>query len=99
MWGIMDRSPDARFQRLEQVTEQPHSPERLAIYYEPEGQGDPSATDSRPTSRTYWRWRARPPIPLVYGRPVIFAFSELGDGCNMVTRWNAGKPRSRPHRP
>src|SRR3954470_13552939 len=94
-WGITDRS-DARFRRLEQVTEQLRSPERLAIYYEPEGQGDPSvarlAADithvlSLARSSAYLR---------VAGRPVIFAFSNNGDGCSMVKRWNQAN-RGRAH--
>jgi hypothetical protein len=86
-WGITDRS-DARFQRLEQVTEQLRSPERLAIYYEPEGQGDPSV-DRLSADITHVLELARSPTYLrVAGRPVIFAFAESGDGCSMVTRWN-----------
>jgi hypothetical protein len=86
-WGITDRS-DARFQRLEQVTEQLRSPERLAIYYEPEGQGDPSV-DRLSADITHVLALASSPAYLrVAGRPVIFAFADSGDGCSMVTRWN-----------
>ncbi len=94
-WGITDRS-DARFQRLEQVTEQLRSPERLAIYYEPEGQGDPSV-DRLSADITHVLALARSPAYLrVDGRPVIFAFAEGGDGCSMVTRWNQAN-RGRAH--
>ena len=40
-WGIGDRS-DGRFRHLLRVTRRLRSPVRLAIYYEPEGVGDPS---------------------------------------------------------
>ena len=94
-WGITDRS-DARFQRLEQVTEQLRSPERLAIYYEPEGQGDPSV-DRLSADITHVLELARSPVYLrVDGRPVIFAFADSGDGCSMVTRWNQAN-RGRAH--
>jgi hypothetical protein len=94
-WGITDRS-DARFQRLEQVTEQLRSPERLAIYYEPEGQGDPSV-DQLSADITHVLELARSPAYLrVAGQPVIFAFSQSGDGCGMVTRWNQAN-RGRAH--
>src|SRR3954454_129494 len=94
-WGITDRS-DARFRRLEQVTEQLHSPERLAIYYEPEGQGDPSVARLS-ADITHVLSLARSSAYLrVAGRPVIFAFSNNGDGCSMVKRWNQAN-RGRAH--
>ena len=94
-WGVTDRS-DARFRRLEQVTEQLRSPERLAIYYEPEGQGDPSVARLA-ADITHVLALARSSVYLrVAGRPVIFAFSEKGDGCGMVKRWNQAN-RGRAH--
>jgi hypothetical protein len=94
-WGITDRS-DARFRRLEQVTGQLRSPERLAIYYEPEGQGDPSVARLA-ADITHVLALARSSVYLrVDGRPVIFAFSDGGDGCSMVKRWNEAN-RGRAH--
>jgi hypothetical protein len=78
------------------VTEQLRSPERLAIYYEPEGQGDPSV-DRLSADITHVLELARSPTYLrVDGRPVIFAFAQSGDGCSMVTRWNQAN-RGRAH--
>ena len=93
-WGITDRS-DARFRRLQQVVHQLRSPEQLAIYYEPEGQGDPSVARLS-ADITHVLALARSPGYLrVGGRPVIFAFGDAGDKCSMVTRWNqANKGRA-----
>jgi hypothetical protein len=85
-WGIHDRS-DQRFRHLVHVARRLRSPERFAIYYEPEGQGDPSVARLKADiahvlvlarSRSYLR---------VGRRPVIFAFSQPSDGCGMATRW------------
>jgi len=85
-WGVHDRS-DQRFRHLVHVARRLRSPERFAIYYEPEGQGNPSVARLRADiahvlvlarSRSYLRVR---------GRPVIFAFSQASDGCDMATRW------------
>src|SRR3954453_11825553 len=94
-WGITDRS-DARFRRLQQVVHQLRAPEKLAIYYEPEGQGDPSVARLS-ADITHVRALARSPEYLrVDGKPVIFAFSDAGDSCSMVTRWNRAN-RARAH--
>jgi hypothetical protein len=85
-WGIHDRS-DQRFRHLMQVARRLRSPERFAIYYEPEGQGDPSVARLQ-ADIAHVLALARSPMYLRVGRkPVVFAFSTAADGCGMATRW------------
>ncbi len=94
-WGIGDRS-DGRFHRLLQLTRHLRSPVRLAIYYEPEGVGDPSVARLS-ADITHVLTLARSPAYLrVHAKPVIFAFADGGDACGMASRWRRAN-RGRAH--
>ena len=61
---------------------------RWALYYEPEGYGDPSPTkiahDLAYIRRSY---AASPSYLTLHGKPVIFVWADAGDGCGMARRW------------
>jgi hypothetical protein len=62
---------------------------RWAVYYEPEGQGDPSAASIR-SDLLYVRdhLASSPGYLRVGGRFVVFAYGSGPEGCGMVQRWN-----------
>src|SRR4029079_9249806 len=94
-WGITDRS-DARFRRAQHGVHQLRAPEKLAIYYEPEGQGDPSVARLSADIAHVLALARSPEYLRGDGKPVVFAFSDAGDSCSMVTRWNRAN-RGRAH--
>jgi len=61
---------------------------KWALYYRPEGTGDPSATqiesDLGYISDNY---ASDPAYLQLDGRPVVFVYSDPGDGCAMADRW------------
>ncbi len=61
---------------------------RWALYYEPEGQTDPSVSQIR-SDLAYIKARyGRTETYLrAYGRFVIFVYAQPSDGCGMVDRW------------
>jgi hypothetical protein len=86
-WGTGDRT-DARFARLLQVTRSLRSPFRWAIFYEPEGQGDPTPAQLRADlSYIHDRYGNDPAYLRLNGRFVVFVWSDGGDACGMADRW------------
>jgi len=86
-WGRGDRT-DVRFARLLQVTRQLHSPFRWAVFYEPEGQGDPTAAQLRADLAYIGERYGNDPAYLrLKGRFVVFVWSDGGDACAMADRW------------
>lgn len=64
---------------------------RWAVYYEPEGYADPTAAQIESELRYIVETYASSPSYLrVGGRPVVFVYSGVGDGCGMAERWQAG---------
>jgi hypothetical protein len=94
-WGIGDRS-DGRFRRLLQQTRRLRSPVRLAVYYEPEGSGDPSVARLAADITHILALGRSPGYLRVHRKPVIFAFAQGGDGCGMASRWRRAN-RGRAH--
>lgn len=59
-----------------------------ALYYEPEGQGDPPASQiTADLKYIRARYSQQPGYLRVGGRPVLFVYAVGADGCDMVTRW------------
>jgi hypothetical protein len=86
-WGRGTRS-DGRMPALLRAAAR--TPFRWAIYYEPEGQGDPSPAAIRTDLRYIRRRYARDPSYLrVHGRFVVFVWADGGDGPAMARRWRA----------
>jgi Glycosyl hydrolase family 99 len=84
-WGI-GHVTDERFARLLAVARP--TPFRFAVYYEPEGYGDPSVERLRDDlayiARTYG---SSPAYLRIDGRIAVFAYGDEGDGCAMAERW------------
>ena len=59
-----------------------------ALYYEPEGQGDPPASQIASDLRYIREHYAQATSYLrVGGHPVLFAYADAGDRCGMAARW------------
>jgi hypothetical protein len=87
-WGRGHRS-DRRLGRILAVTKSAGSPFRWAIYYEPEGYGDPAgSTIASDLSYIARRYGGKRTYLRVRGRPVVFVWASGGDGCDMATRWH-----------
>ena len=63
---------------------------KWAVYYEPEGYGNPTSAELQ-SDLSYIRdtYASSPSYLRVGGRPVVFAYSGAGDGCGMAARWKA----------
>jgi hypothetical protein len=86
-WKRGDR-PDDRLPALLQETATVGSTLRWSVYYEPEGQGDPSAEQIR-SDLTYLldRYGSHPAFFRLKGRFVVFVYADASDGCAMADRW------------
>jgi hypothetical protein len=63
-----------------------------ALYYEPEGQGDPPpAQIAADLMFIRERYAQQAGYLRVGGRPVLFAYADAKDGCGMATRWEQAK--------
>lgn len=88
-WG--PRTPtDEVFKRILKVSASTSETFRWSVYYEAEGQGDPSVeqirSDLHYLRSRYW---SRPNYLRVRNRPVVFVYGDPGDDCGMVSRWRA----------
>jgi hypothetical protein len=85
-WWGQGSATDGRIQMLLQAA-------RLtgfewALYYEPEGQRDPPASQIMADLKYIRaRYSQQPGYLRVGGRPVLFVYSAGADGCDMATRW------------
>jgi Glycosyl hydrolase family 99 len=86
-WGQGSKT-DLRFPALLAATDAMGSSLRWAIYYEPEGQGDPTVSQIT-ADLTYVRDRyaSDPAYLRINGRFVVFAYADGLDGCAMSDRW------------
>jgi hypothetical protein len=63
---------------------------RWALYYEPEGTGNPtSATIGADLAYISAHYASNPAYLHVNGKPVIFVYGDGTDGCGMADRWKA----------
>jgi hypothetical protein len=87
-WGIGQHDEQHRIPELLSETNRLGSRLRWTLYYEPEGQGNPSAAKID-ADLTYIenRYAYHPAFARVDGKPVIFVYSDGTDGCGMVHRW------------
>ena len=86
-WKRGDR-PDVRLPALLQETSAVGSALRWAVYYEPEGYGDPSVDQIR-SDIAYLRDRyaGHPAFFRVEDKFVVFVYADASDGCTMAERW------------
>ncbi len=89
-WWGRGAPTDRVFAKLLDVTNRVRSKIRWAVYYEPEGQGDPTVT--RITAdlryiRDHYRWNRA--YLRVQSRFVVFVYTDGNDGAAMAARWRA----------
>lgn len=86
-WGI-GHPTDRRLAKILSVTTAARSAFRWTIYYEPEGQGNPSADGIR-ADLEYIRshYASSPSMLKISRRFVVFAYADPKDGCEMADRW------------
>lgn len=94
-WWGQGHHTDQAMPSLLDTTVAADSPNRSlkwSIYYEPEGQGDPTVAelvdDLRYLSESYF---SHPAYLRVDGRPVVFVWAEGSDGAEMAGRWAEAK--------
>ncbi len=93
-WGIGHHTDEAMPALLNTTTSSgsPHPGLKWTIYYEPEGYGDPSASelvaDLRYLSANYFN---HPSYLSIDGKPVVFVWAESSDGAGMAQRWADAK--------
>jgi hypothetical protein len=87
-WWGQGTKTDLRFQTLLSTTDAMGSGFRWTVYYEPEGQGDPSVAQIA-SDLTYIRdhYAADPAYLRINGRFVVFVYADALDGCSMADRW------------
>jgi hypothetical protein len=67
----------------------------VTVYYEPEGQGDPSSATIGSDLTYLAKYAADPSwLRAPNGRPVIFVYADAHDRCGMADRWAAAPGRS-----
>jgi Putative metal-binding motif/Glycosyl hydrolase family 99/Glycosyltransferase WbsX len=74
--------------------ELPHSPNpgfRIAVYYEPEGQYDPTVAQIDADLQYLRRYFDLPNYLRVDDKPVVFVYADANDGADMVARWSEAK--------
>jgi hypothetical protein len=66
------------------------TPFKWSVYYELEGQGDPSvAAIESDLNYLYTTYTSSPNFLKINGKPVIFVWTGANDGCAMLARWAA----------
>jgi Glycosyl hydrolase family 99/Fibronectin type III domain len=86
-WGQATKT-DSRIPALLSTTSALNSNFRWALYYEPEGQGDPTVAQLT-SDLAYIRehYGSDPSYYRVNGRFVVFVYADAADACAMADRW------------
>ncbi|HEX4717383.1 MAG TPA: fibronectin type III domain-containing protein, partial [Thermoleophilaceae bacterium] len=87
-WGQGSKT-DSRISTLLSTTDAMNSSFRWALYYEPEGQGDPTVAQLT-SDLAYIRdhYGNDPSYYRVNGRFVVFVYADGADACGMADRWS-----------
>jgi len=88
-WGPGTHAEERRIPELLDRTAALGSPLRWALYYEPEGQGDPTPQQlDSDLGYVQQHYAGSSRYARIAGKPVIFVFADGHDGCGMVDRWS-----------
>ena len=88
-WGKGTHDEGERMPQLLEQTQALGSPLKWAVYYEKEGQGDPSVSELQTDLRYLKESYVGPTYAVVDGKPVIFVYSADDTDCEVVERWQA----------
>jgi glycosyl hydrolase family 99 len=87
-WWGPGSTTDERFGRLMTRTQALGSPLRWALYYEPEGYGDPTVAQLQADLTYIWNSHAwRRMYARVNDKPVLFVYNADDTNCTVVDRW------------
>lgn len=86
-WGV-DSKEDRRVPLL--LSRAAETGFRWSLYYEPEGQGDPSSAQiTSDLAHIRSSYASDPSFARVGGKALIFVYADGGDACDMADRWKA----------
>lgn len=90
-WGPGHHTDEALSKVFEQLPVSPNPDFRIAVYYEQEGQYDPSAAQIELDLEYLRRYFDLPNYLRVDDKPVVFVWADANDRAGMATRWAEAK--------
>lgn len=90
-WGPGHHTDSAMTAIFDQLPKSPNPDFRVAIYYEQEGQSDPSAATIKEDLDYLELYFKQPNYLRIDDKPVVFVWADVNDRADMATRWSQAK--------